>query len=168
MGTNRGCLFRACYSKSQPSWLLSGRESKASREVGKLSGGKSSLYTVTGGFWHSEAGGERSRNETFDLIGSEAYLIFSGWYWIGNRSKKNTEAGNHCPSLDRSGAIAAEFVGQSRIVIYGLAIFCSYSPSLEHEKESVCSQAFLFIIWRNWGPLSSTLTIDYSRSIQQF
>lgn len=83
-------------------------------------------------------------------------------------AKKNTEAGNHCPSLDRSGAIAAEFVGQSRIVIHGLAIFCSYSPSLEHEKESVCSQAFLFIIWRNWGPLSSTLAIDYSRSIQQF
>lgn len=154
MGTNRGCLFRACYSKSQPSWLLSGRESKADREVRKLYGGISSVYTVTGGCWHGEAGGELSRNETFDLIGWEHIWSSLVGPELKAGAKKYTEAGNHCPSLDGSGVIAAEFVDQSCIVVYGAAIFCLYSQSLEHEKESVCSQAFLFIIWRNWGPLS--------------
>lgn len=107
--------------------------------------GKSSIYTMTGGCWHGEAGGELSRNETFEFFGLEAF-----WSSLVGpeleESKKITEAGNHCLSLDGSGVIAAEFVGQRCIVIGGLAIFCLYRQSLEHEKESVRSQAFLFII----------------------
>lgn len=68
---------------------MSGRDSKAGREVGKLySEEKKSTYALIGGCWHGEAGSRLSSSERSDLIGLEAHLIFSGWSRVGHRAKK--------------------------------------------------------------------------------
>lgn len=65
---------------------MSGRDSKAGREVGKLySEEKNSTYAPIGGCWHGEAGSRLSSSERSDLIGLEGTYDFlwlvPSWTW---------------------------------------------------------------------------------------
>lgn len=71
------------------------------------------------------------KSKASSMIDLGSLLAFFGWSWVGNKDK-NRENGSNWLSLDHSGLIAAEVVGQSSLVIYVLTIvhLVSWSQSI--------------------------------------
>lgn len=132
--TNKSYSFRACYSK----WVghhvhlhLAEAQGKHVRER-LYPWKKGSLQNaLMGGYWPQGAGGGLTWAGYLMWLFWGPCLSFSGCLWIDTGWKaKNREAGSHWPSPDFSGTTAAEAVGQSFIVPYGLAVVLWYICSL--------------------------------------